>query len=96
MSCQHLNFTAKVEVNRIPKSEQEPEKIVAYMADLRVYCQECGQPFEFLSLPVGCSFYQATCSLDGQEAHLPIAIPGQRPPEGMPGYAVRPVEGVPS
>lgn len=87
-NCPHLNFVVHANVGRIQKSESEPENIVAYMADIKVCCHECGQPFEFLGLPHGLSFYRPTVSIDGQELRVPLVIPGSRPPEGLAGFSV--------
>lgn len=88
MSCPHLHFNASVDVNRIQKSEQEPETIVAYTADVRIFCRESGQQFEFLGLPNGYSCYRPTVSIDGQTLSAPIAVPGTRPAEGLAGFTV--------
>lgn len=88
MACPHLNFDAHVDVHRIQKSEAESDVIVAYNTDIRINCHECGQPFEFLGVPLGMSFYRPTVSIDGKELHVPITIPGERPAEGLAGFSV--------
>lgn len=86
--CPHLNFNCLADVNRIQKSETEPDVIVAYTVDVKIQCRDCGQPFEFLGLPNGMSFYQPTVSIDGQQARLPLVLPGTEPPSGLAGFRV--------
>lgn len=86
MACEHQNFTAIVNVNRINREDGGP--VVAYSTDITVACRDCGQPFEWFGLPNGFSYYQPTISLDAKTIHIPLVIPGTRPPEGMAGYSV--------
>jgi hypothetical protein len=86
MSCKHEEFNANVAVHRIQKSDLEPDEIVAYQADIKVECRQCGQPFEFFGLPMGMSFYQPTISIDGQVMRVPLIIPGTKPPDRLPGF----------
>ena len=88
MGCPHLNFNAYVAVNRIHRDGGAPDDIVAYTADIKVACRECGQPFEFFGFPCGMSFYQATVSIDGQELRVPLVLPGTEPPPGLAGFKV--------
>lgn len=88
MDCKHLDFDAFVKVNRIQKSESEPDEIVAYVADLKVTCHDCGQAFEFIGAPCGMSFYRPTLSVNCDELHIPLVIPGTQPPDGLAGYSV--------
>lgn len=81
--CTHLNFDAHVGVSRIQKSDMEPDVIVAYTAEIKIQCRECGQPFEFFGFPMGMSFYRATVSINGQELRVPLVIPGTVPPVRM-------------
>jgi hypothetical protein len=87
-ACPHENFNAIVNVNRIQKSDQEPDAIIAYNAEIRISCRDCGQPLEFYGLPVGVSPYRPTVSLDGQEMRAPLVLPGTVPPDGLAGFAV--------
>lgn len=87
-SCPHMNHNIYASIARIQKSDAEPETIIAYTADIRIECHECRQPFEFIGLPNGMSYYRPTVSINGLELRAPIAIPGTRPPEGMAGFTV--------
>ena len=84
--CAHLNFAANVAVGRLSREDNGP--ITHYCAEVTVRCAECGQPFEFVGLPVGMSAYRPTVSLDGLEMRVPITPPGVQPPKGMPGYSI--------
>lgn len=86
--CPHLNFNVHADVNRIQKNDDEPDVIVAYSMDLRVFCRDCGHPFEFIGLPNGFSYYRPTVSIDGQTGHFPIVLPGTRPAPGLAGFSV--------
>ena len=71
MACQHLKFGAHVDVHRL-------EDTGGFMADVRIKCVECDQPFSFLGLPAGLSFERPMVSLDGCELHVPLE-PGAQP-----------------
>ena len=88
VTCPHLNFNCFVDVNRISGKDAEPEKVVAYTADIRIECRNCGQPFEFFGLPFGLSFYRPTVSLDNRQLRVPLVLPGTEPPSGLAGFAV--------
>ena len=63
--CQHLNFEAFVNVNRLFASGR-------FSADVRINCAECGEPFRFLGFPCGVDLNGAAVSADGTEARLAI------------------------
>lgn len=65
MTCKHMEFSANVAVNRFEDSG-------GFMADVRICCKDCGQPFRFLGLPMGLHFGGATVGADGTEARLAI------------------------
>lgn len=87
MACVHLEFNALVEVHRL-KRDPASEEIAGYAADIRISCRECGQPLEFYGLPMGCSPYQPSVSIDGQQLRAPLVIPGTKPPDGLPGFSI--------
>jgi hypothetical protein len=70
------------------KSEQEPDVIDYFLAEIRVHCRDCGQSLEWFGLPVGLSPYRPAVSIDGLELRAPMVIPGDKPRDGLPGYAV--------
>ncbi len=65
MTCAHDDFEATVEVNRLQDSGR-------FMADVRIKCAKCGEPFRFLGLPAGLDLNGAAVSVDGEEARLAI------------------------
>jgi hypothetical protein len=69
-ACAHERFNALVNVHRITNGDGGP--IVGYMADVKVACAQCGEPFVFLGLPAGANLKQPMCSPLGEEARLPI------------------------
>jgi hypothetical protein len=88
--CEHENFMADVQVNRIPLREGGP--IERYMADVRVKCNDCGLPFRFIGLPAGVDLNGASVSVDAEEARLAIAPKGEVRSEiegGDVGFSIR-------
>jgi hypothetical protein len=73
--CEHLNFRANVEVNRLEKGEGGP--VYRYQADIRITCDECGLPFRFIGLPAGMDLNGAAVSIDGLEGRFAIAPKGE-------------------
>lgn len=65
LSCEHLDFRAGVDVQRITDS-------AVWYADVRVTCAECGQRMEFLGFPLGLSPSEPMVSIDRTEARLPF------------------------
>ena len=70
--CKHENFSATVKVARL-------EDRGLFMAEVRVRCDECGLPFQFLGLEPGVDLMGARVSVDGLEANLAICPQGSRP-----------------
>lgn len=71
MSCEHQNFHAVAEISRCTRSDTDPT-VVAFYCDLKIRCLDCNIPFEFIGLPMGLSPGQPRCSVDAQEARMPI------------------------
>lgn len=64
--CDHPDFVAGVDVNRLQTSGR-------FVADVRVMCAACGTPFRFLGIPEsGIIFEEPLVSAFGHEVHLPI------------------------
>lgn len=90
MKCEHMNFAAEVDVNRLPDKEGGPVK--RYCADVRIKCAECGQQFRFIGLPAGLDLNGAAVSIDACEARLAIAPKGDVisvMEGGVSGFSVR-------
>jgi hypothetical protein len=83
-----MNFSANVEVGRLTASEDD-STIVGFTADIKIHCVECGKPFEFVGLPMGSSPMQPMCSVDGQEARMPIMPQGEQMRMDLAGFTIR-------
>jgi len=67
--CQHLNFEGAVGVARLA----DDDKPLRFMAEIRIRCTECGQPFMFGGgLPAGFRFDGPSVDVSGQELSIPI------------------------
>ncbi|MBR9764726.1 MAG: hypothetical protein GYB53_14660 [Rhodobacteraceae bacterium] len=66
MACKHTNFSASVKVVRL-------EDTGRFMAEVRIKCEVCGEPFQFLGLEAGLDMQGARVSIDGLEALMSIA-----------------------
>ena len=64
-SCEHLNFAAEVNVNRIVDKGR-------FSADVRIRCAECGMPFRFIGASAGYSPDRPTVNVDGTTLCAPI------------------------
>lgn len=88
MDCEHQNFNAFAAVGRMLKNDTDT-KPAYFLVELKIECRDCGQRLEFVGLPCGMSAYQPMGSLNGDEARLPMVIPGEQVPAGLPGFGVR-------
>lgn len=75
MICKHPAFNASVTVNRLQDTGR-------FMADVRIECAGCKEPFHFKGLAMGYSPTEPMVSVDGLELRVPIA-PGLLPPFGI-------------
>lgn len=64
--CSHLTFDASVGVHRLEDTGQ-------FMAEVKVWCRDCGEPFQFLGLEPGLDMAGTRVSVDGLEANMAIA-----------------------
>ena len=76
MTCQHLNFSARVAVNRLT---DEAGTVTGYMAEIRINCAECQRAFQFLGLDPGVDTHGARVSVDGLEAAIALCPQGEQP-----------------
>jgi hypothetical protein len=63
--CTHPAFGAWCAVHRL-------EDTGRFLAELRVVCIRCREPFRFKGIPAGLAWEHPTASIDGLEANLPI------------------------
>lgn len=68
--CDHLNFEASVGVHRLEDTGQ-------FMSEVKVWCRNCREPFQFLGLSPGLDLSGARVSVDGLEANIAIAPSSQ-------------------
>lgn len=90
-ACEHLDFDAVVEVNRLTKTDGGP--VEAYSADIRVSCHACGEPFRWIGVQAGLMPTRPMVSVDETELHAPLR-PASSDPDfglGIPGFAIRAV-----
>jgi hypothetical protein len=73
MDCQHLNFSAIVDVHRL-LDDADQSKVVGYASEIKINCADCGLPFVFKGLPAGVSITNsnAMVSMDGKELRAPL------------------------
>ena len=88
MACKHLDFAASVVCNRLTKSDKEPE-IIAYAAEIRINCANCGLPFEFIGVEAGLMPDRPMSSVDAQELRVPIRPKGLDLLPAIPGFRVK-------
>ncbi|MFT9016454.1 MAG: hypothetical protein ABF990_12050 [Acetobacter sp.] len=69
-ACQHENFIAQVDVNRLRKGEGDP--VTDYSADVRIKCADCGLAFRFMGLECGNNRFEPKVSVDATELRIPI------------------------
>jgi len=68
--CEHQNFFSEVGVHRLTDTEGGP--VTRYVADIKIRCTDCHQPFSFKGLVCGALLDRPTVSLDGTELRAPI------------------------
>jgi hypothetical protein len=85
--CEHHNFVAMADIARCTRSEDDPT-VVAYYCELKIRCTDCNTPFEFIGIPMGLSPGQPRCSVNAQEARIPIKPVGETMPLDVMGFGV--------
>lgn len=74
--CDHPQLESGVTCYRLTDGDQgDPH---AFVADLRVRCAECGEPFGFKGLPMGVMASMPTLSADALELRAPLVSPAER------------------
>jgi len=87
--CLHPDFDVNVDVARVQKSDDDPS-IVAFMAEIKVWCQVCGEQFRWTGVRAGMSYGRPTCSPDEAELRAPLR-PASADPDfgmGLPGFSI--------
>jgi hypothetical protein len=91
--CPHANFGASVEVNRL--TEGDGGEVSVFTADIRAWCEDCGEPFRWIGLQAGLKPDRPMVSVDETELHAPLR-PASSDPDfglGIPGFALTWQEG---
>jgi hypothetical protein len=70
-NCEHKNFESSVRIGRLT-TEEEPDVVSKYMADIKIQCADCKLPFEFMGVPNGMSFFQPMLNIDNTEMRAPL------------------------
>lgn len=94
-ACPHETFKADVAVDRIGTAETPDGMPKAYVADIKVSCVDCDEPFRWVGVPAGLSFGQPMVSVDETELRAPLR-PASSDPDfglGIPGFAIRAMGG---
>jgi len=66
--CAHKNIRTEADICYL-------EDIGEWAADIKIKCIDCGEPFHFKGLPMGCSLITPCVSVDATELRIPI-MPG--------------------
>lgn len=82
--CEHDNFGATVDVTHLVDKG-------AYVADIKVWCQECGERFLFPPFPSGIDCSEARVSVDGTQMTVPVRPASSAAFPFFPGFSVKPV-----
>ena len=92
--CPHERFDAYVDVNRVLAAEGD-ETPAYFMADIKVTCADCGEPFRWTGAQAGMDPRKPMCSVDETELRAPLR-PASADHDfgmGLPGFAVTWQEG---
>ena len=84
-NCPHEQFRADVNINRL-------EDTGRFIADLRVRCVQCDEPFRFLNVAAGLAWDRPMCSIDELELHAPIEPQGAPSLQTSARFEMPPVE----
>lgn len=87
--CEHNNFQAKVEVNKLEDTRDGDS--IRCAIDLRIWCDDCKVPLLF-ALPFGLNLTSgATMSVDGEEARIAGRVGIPKALMGAIGFGVEQV-----
>lgn len=63
--CTHESFLVDAKIARVLD-------VGKFVAEIRICCQDCGEPFRFVGVPAGVSYARPMVSIDGLELNAPI------------------------
>lgn len=84
--CDHEHIVADINFARLRTVEDGP--VTHYGADIKIECGQCGQPFQFVGVPLGVNCYRPTTDIEGTTLSAPIVPAGESVPEGLPGFHI--------
>jgi hypothetical protein len=76
--CEHKKFESRAAVTRLT-DQDDSTKITGYRLDLRVWCTDCGQSFEFIGIKGGYSPVHPTVNFNGTELRCPLVPSTEKP-----------------
>lgn len=89
-ACLHEDFFVQADIGRI-----EPDTVTgmpkAFICEISVKCEQCGERFRFTGVPAGLSFAHPMVDVAETTLHAPIR-PASADPDfglGLPGFAIR-------
>lgn len=92
MTCQHEEFDAQVEVNRITTSDEAYSPVYWYDVCVTLRCVQCDMDFRLVDpeIPMGALAGRVTVNPFGTEVRLPMwPNDGTEPPKGnLAGFTI--------
>lgn len=70
--CLHRNFETDVKIAVVKDRG-------AWIAEVRIVCSDCAEPFRFVGVPAGFAYGHPRVSIDGRELRAPIEPLGSKP-----------------
>ncbi len=87
--CKHENFNCIANVGRLVKGEDLTVTPSAFVAEITIHCRDCGEPFEFLGVPMGYQPGATRCSPNGLELRAALKPKNETLDQtGMPGFDI--------
>jgi hypothetical protein len=67
--CKHEHFAILIDIAKVV---MPPDGHIQHMADLRLICTDCREPFHWQGVPMGASLDRPAVSIDGLELRIPV------------------------
>lgn len=72
-TCTHVNFGVLSEVSRLNKTDPETlSPYLIYVLEVKCFCRNCGQMFEFKDVPFGINPEKLGMNVDSLTMRVPI------------------------
>lgn len=74
MECEHREFNSACKIVRLIEDDESgvPKPVSNYVAEMKVWCSECGMEFQFIGPGAGVSYNEPRVSADKKELRIPI------------------------